>query len=121
LAYRQAHAAFVTKPNQIGVGVQFYADGAVTGQFDNLEILQVKMTMSIFTREYRMKDDAWATVGYVVNYSHAKATGRALLVESQHDQAEAIRHEVGDRGGRGPKISSGREKAQDFHAQLEPS
>ena len=119
LAYRQAHAAFVTKPNQIGVGAQFYADGAVTGQFDNLQILIVKMTLSIFTREYRMKDEAWATVGYVVNYSHAKATGRALLVESQHDQAEAIRHEVGDRGGRGPKISSGREKAQDFHAQLE--
>ena len=92
LAYRQAYAAFVTKPNQIGVGVQWYIDGAVTGQFDNLQITALKMTLSFFTREYRMKDDAWATVGYVVNYSHAKATGgeRSLSSHSMIELKKSV-------------------------------
>jgi hypothetical protein len=119
-AYINGYKEYVTKPNQIGVGIQWYIDGAVTGQFDNLSITALKMSLSIFTKDYRMNDHAWRTLGYVVNYSKAGSRGKKMFVESQHMDAEFLIHRMMDEEGEKTEVKdTTTEKAQDFHAQLE--
>ena len=117
-AYCNGHKEYVTKPNQLGVGIIWYIDGAVTGQFENLEITALKMSLSIFSRQYRMKDHAWRTLGYVVNYSKAASRGKKMFVDSKHidsrHAAMELMEEEGDITGNEDPV----EKPQDFHAQL---
>lgn len=118
-AYRQGHKKYVTKPNQIGVGIQWYIDGAVTGQFENLEIIALKMSLSVFSRNYRMKDHAWRTLGYVVNYSKAGSRGKKLFADSKHVDSTIVAHQLLQKEGEQEEdadVTS--EKAQDFHKQL---
>ena len=118
-AYRAGYKQFKTKPNQLPVGIQWYIDGAVTGQFDNLQITALKMTLSIFTREYRMKDHAWRTLGYVVNYSKPGTRGKKMFVESRHIDSEVIGLKLKDNAGEQvDNKDKAVEKAQDFHSQL---
>ena len=119
-AYRNAYSKYIKDPEkQMGVGIQWYIDGAVTGQFDNLSVTALKMSLSCFTLEYRKKDHAWETIGFVVNYSAGKSKGKQMFANTEHDQAleDLLNFEhLGVNEGHGnPKIS----KAQDFHAQLD--
>ena len=117
-AYRNAYNAYVDDPqNEIGIGVQFYIDGAVTGQFDNLSITALKMSLSCFTLDYRKKDQAWAIIGFVVNYSEGKSRGKKMFADSRHDQA--LEDLEGMFVGREGETSNKVTKAQDFHAQIE--
>ena len=117
-AYINGYNEYVTKPNQMGVGLQWYIDGAVTGQFENLEIIALKMTLSCFTSTYRNKDHAWRTLGYVVHYSEAKSRGKRHLVDSEHERAEldGIARELAENEA----MDDGQQysKEQDFHAQI---
>ena len=116
-AYRNGYHAYVKKEGQMGIGIQWYIDGAVTGQFDNLSITALKMSLSCFTLDYRKKDQAWATLGFVVNYSAGKSRGKRMFADSLHDQAleELEGTFVSTEGEVSKKIA----KAQDFHAQLD--
>ena len=116
-AYRNAYHEFVEDPeNEIGVAAQFYIDGAVTGQFDNLSVTALKMSMSCFTLDYRKKDRAWAIVGFVVTFSEGKSRGKKMFAESLHDQAlEEMGGMLVDEEGEPAKNVP---KSQDFHAQL---
>ena len=119
-AYRNAYTKYVRDPDrQMGIGIQWYIDGAVTGQFDNLSVTALKMSLSCFTLDYRKKDHAWAILGFVVNYSAGKTKGKHMYAASQHDQAEEDvlnydQYRI-NLGGGNKKIN----KAQDFHAQLD--
>lgn len=119
-AYLNGYNEWVTNPEkQIGVGVQWYIDGAVTGQFENLQITALKMTLSLFTREYRMKDEAWATVGYIMNYSVKGSRGARMVADEGHEADEDLRKQM--MHGEGQVHDTDRrytEKSQDFHAQL---
>ena len=119
-AYRNAYSEYVDDPSrQMGIGIQWYIDGAVTGQFDNLSVTALRMTLSCFTLDYRKKDHAWAILGFVVNYSAGKSKGRQMFGDTEHDQAveELLNFEnfVPNQDGTNKKT----EKAQDFHCQLE--
>ena len=45
------------------VPIILYIDGAVTGQFDKLQIEALKMTLGIFNRRARDREYAWRTLG----------------------------------------------------------
>ena len=82
-AYRNGYHRYVNDPdNEIGIGIQWYIDGAVTGQFDNLSVTALKMSLSCFTLDYRKKDHAWAILGFVVNYSAGKSKGKRMFGDS---------------------------------------
>ena len=117
-AYRNAYASYVNGDNQVGIGIQWYIDGAVTGQFQNLSITALKMSLSCFTLDYRKKDRAWAILGFVVNYSEGRSRGKRMFADSQHDQAveELYGAFVSNEG----QAATGKvDKAQDFHKQLD--
>lgn len=119
-AYRNGYNQYVQNPKeQIGISIQFYIDGAVTGQFQNLSITALKMTLSCFTLEYRKKDHAWVEIGFVANFSAGKTKGKKMFGDTQHDQAleDLIVFErfVPNQEDTTTKVN----KAQDFHCQLE--
>ena len=117
--FRNGYHQYVTNPdNQIGIGIQWYIDGAVTGQFDNLSVTALKMSLSCFTKKYRMKDEAWAILGFVVNYTEGSSKGKRKFADSQHDQAQEMQQELEPNEGVAARETTKREKAQDFHTQL---
>lgn len=117
-AFVSGHRKYKTNPKQVPIGIQWYIDGAVTGQFENLQIVALKMTLSCFTKKYRMKEHAWRTLGYVVHYSKAKSRGRKIFVESLHMDAEVMHHQMDREEGRISDKDRADEHAQDFHEQL---
>ena len=62
----------------------FYMDGAVTGQFQNLPLEQVKLTLGIFKGKVRDRGHAWRVLGYVKNFLPADTYAEDMLVESGH-------------------------------------
>ena len=65
-AYRATHKQLITDPTrQVLLPVIFYIDGAVTGQFETLQITALKIALGIFKWKTRDKDWAWGTLGYV--------------------------------------------------------
>jgi hypothetical protein len=118
-AFISGHRKYKTKPNQVPIGIQWYIDGAVTGQFENLQIVALKMTLSCFTHKYRMKEHAWRTLGYVVHYSKAKSRGKKIFVESKHMDANVMAHRMNGEEGQFSEKDRVEEHAQDFHAQLQ--
>ena len=103
----------------MGIGIQWYIDGAVTGQFDNLSVTALRMSLSCFTLDYRKKDHAWGILGFVVNYSAGKSKGKKMFGDTEHNQAveELVNFEnfCPNRDGDTSNVA----KAQDFHCQLE--
>lgn len=120
LAFLSGHRKYKRKPNQVPLGIQWYIDGAVTGQFENLQIVALKFTLSCFTKRYRMKERAWRTLGYVVSFSKAGSRGKKLFVESKHMDSEILNIQMPKQEGTKPNkyVHHSDEKSQDFHAQL---
>ena len=50
------------------VGIIGYIDGAATGQFVDLKVEAFKFSLTCLTKEARLKDYAWRTLGYVPTY-----------------------------------------------------
>ncbi len=121
-AYVDTHQELIKEPNHQLMGVIFYIDGAVTGQFAHLPVIAVKMSLTIFTRQARTKDHMWATLGYIPQIRHAEGKGKKLFVESGHLEADDI--DIFD--GEGEEVEEGSDqedeytdiKAQDFHKML---
>ena len=60
-AFMDTHNALVTEPNQQLIGVLHCIDGAVTGQFSDLPVTTVKISLRCFTRKARLKPHMWAS------------------------------------------------------------
>lgn len=116
-AYIETYKKLITKPNQVLLPVIIYIDGAVTGQFSDLPITAVKISLGIFTRKARDKPHFWGTLGYIPPVSKDKSRGLRLFIESGHVDATRAVHEAGENEG----VLDGNEavKAQDFHAMLD--
>ena len=121
-AYIDTHKALIKEPNHQLMGVIFYIDGAVTGQFAHLPVTAVKMSLTIFTRQARTKAHMWATLGYIPQIRHAEGKGKKLFVESGHLETEDM--DIFDGEGEESEESSDQDdaytdqKAQDFHKML---
>jgi hypothetical protein len=121
-AYLETYKKLITKPNQILVAIPLYIDGAVTGQYDKLQVTALKMTIGILNRRARDKEFAWKTLGYISNYTKEDSRGKRMFVESGHIAAFELYADGltddEDEGANAGKESDV-DKAADYHAILE--
>ena len=121
MAYRKTYEKLITNPGkQVLLPVLFYIDGAVTGQFANLAVTAVKMSIGIFNRKARDRPNMWRTLGYIPEISKGKSRGKRLIIDSQHIDAIRTQSEMVENEGkltqkRGQKEACG---AQDLHTML---
>jgi hypothetical protein len=120
-AYMATYKKLITKPNQILVPIPLYIDGAVTGQFDKLQVTALKMSIGILNRRARDREYAWRTLGYVSNYTKEDSRGKRIFFESGHIAAHELYvdglsdEEEGALGNEQMEV----DKAADYHAILE--
>ena len=122
-AYRDTYAKLITnRQTQILVPIPLYIDGAVTGQFDNLQVTALKMSLGILNRKARDKEHAWRCLGLVPNYTKEDAKGKSIFRQSGHVGFQEENHGQDDEesanrgaGGRG---QGNVHQAADYHRIL---
>jgi hypothetical protein len=68
-AYTKTYQCLIRNlARQILMGLQFYMDAVVSGQFTNLPVTAVWCTFRIFNHKASEQDYFWGTFGYVPNY-----------------------------------------------------
>jgi hypothetical protein len=116
----------ITHDRQVLLPCPLYIDGAVTGQFSDLPITAVKMSLGIHKRETRDKEHAWKEFGWIPQVRKERARGKKLFKESGHlDSQDVIvmdgEGDTADEGGSetdDQDEEDGAVKAQDFHTIL---
>lgn len=117
-AYIETYKRLITKPNQILVGIPLYIDGAVTGQYDKLQITALKMTLCILNRKARDKEYAWRSLGFVTNYAKEDSRGQKIFVDSGHIAAHELYMSGSEDEGDAAGLESDSDVAADYHAIL---
>jgi hypothetical protein len=120
-AYQETWRKLITKPNQILVAIPLYIDGAVTGQFDKLQVTALKMTIGLLNRRARDKEHAWRSLGFVTNYTKEDTGGKRIFVRSGHVAAHELYVDgISDdeEDANGPVVDQV-DKAADYHAILD--
>ena len=113
-AYIETYKKLITRPGrQILVPIIMYIDGAVTGQFDKLEIVALQMTLGIFNRSTREKDFAWRKLGYAPNVSKETSRGNKIFRDSGHLAAANLHVSDGEGDDDGVQDAH---HAQDYHS-----
>ena len=92
----------VERPRRL-VPILLYLDGAVTGQFDHLQVESMKITLGVFDSVARDREHAWRTIGYCPNYTKSESKGKKILEESLHTAAHL--HPVEDDEGLEEEVS----------------
>lgn len=113
-------------PNQQLLGVIFYIDGAATGQFADLPVTILKMSLTCFTREARTLPYCWANLGYIPLVKMSDSRGKKLLKEADHLESQDVNIQVGEGDNVDADDTDADEdsvvftdiKAQDYHAIL---
>ena len=67
--------------------VVFYIDAASTGQFVQMPVTALKLTLGIFNRKARDKPYLWRTLGYVPKVVPRNSRGKRMLAESNHAES----------------------------------
>ena len=115
--YIDTYKALITNPErQILVPTPLYIDGAATGQFVDLPITPVQISLGIHTRKARDKPYCWGTLGYIPDPSKVKSHGKRQLINSGHVEGTIAYHEMLQNEGQVP--NNDYNKAQDLHAIL---
>ena len=125
-AYISTYRNLVTEANQNILPMPLYIDGAVTGQFSDLPITALKITLGIFTREARDREDTWRILGYVPQVRKEQGRGKKLFQESKHLESTDVMVMAGE-GEEAEQDSDSSDtedegtavKAQDFHTILD--
>lgn len=116
-AYLATYRKLITKPNQILVALPLYIDGAVTGQFDKLQVTALKMSIGLLNRKARDKEYAWRNLGFVTNYAKEDHRGRKMFVESGHIAAHELYVDATS-DEEDEEVDEEDDKAADYHAIL---
>jgi hypothetical protein len=120
-AYLETYKQLITKERQILVAVPLYIDGAVTGQFDKLQVTALKMSIGLLNRRARDREYGWRNLGFVTNYTKEDTHGKRMFLDTGHvsaleryaDDEDEDSEEEEDDGG--PELV---DKAADYHAIL---
>ncbi len=121
-AYLKSYQQKITKPNQVLLAVPMYIDGCSTGQFSDLPVTALKLSLGIHNRQARDKERSWLELGWVPQVRKESARGKKMFQQSGHlesldvtvldgegDSADEIEEEEDE---------DGVVKAQDFHTML---
>ncbi len=115
----------ITKPNQVLLPVAFCIDGAVTGQFTDLPVTALKMSLGLHNWQARDRPEAWRELGHVPVVHQDPGRGKKTFSETGHLESQ----EVDILDGEGDEQSGTDDddeeelavKAQDFHTILKAS
>ena len=83
-AYLKTHEKMITNDRQVLLPVPLYIDGANTGQFNDLPVTALKMSLGIHKRAARDRDYAWRELGFVPVVRKDPARGKKIFQESGH-------------------------------------
>lgn len=94
-AYRESYKQLIA-PNPIAdngrrkvlLPVFFYMDGCVMGQYDNLPLEALKVTVGVLKGKARDLDHAWKPLGYVTRFLKERNEAQNLIAGSQHNDAQ---------------------------------
>ena len=89
-AFLKTHEEMVTKEGQTLLFVPMHIDGATTGQFADLPVTALKISLGIHNRLARDKHCAWRTMGWAPQVRKAKSRGKKLFQESKHLEAQDV-------------------------------
>ena len=125
-AYLRSHEKMITKPNQVLLSVPFYIDAANTGQFADLPVTPLKLSLGTHKRETRDKPFAWKALGYVPIVRKDPARGKRIMKETGHLESQDVVVLDGEGAANGDEEDTASEeeeldgacKAQDFHTML---
>ena len=118
LAYLKTYQKLITKPGkQVLLPTPLYIDGAATGQFADLSITAVKISLGIFNRKARDKWYMWRNLGYIPGVTQHKSRGKRLLIESNH--MESVRAEYELHQNEGQLDGNEAHVSQDLHTMLD--
>ena len=91
LAYRETYNALIRPKPTTDLGRQKvlipvipYMDSCVTGEFNNLSLEILKITLGIFKYKARDKGSHWRNLGAVPTYQKAKSQAREMISKSTH-------------------------------------
>jgi len=135
-AYLKTHEKMTKHEGQMLVLTPMYIDGASTGQFSQLPVTPLKISLGIFKRETREKEWAWREIGWLPQVRKTSSRGKFLFKESGHLESqdvvmlygegedEEVDSEVDEQeieDDDGYSSDEGKEtevKAQDFHTMM---
>ena len=125
-AYLKSYERMITHDRQVLLAVPLYIDGAVTGQFSDLPVTALKMSLGIHKRETRDKQHAWRELGFIPVVRKDPARGKRIFQETGHleshdvmvSEGEGEANEEGTDEEEEDELVDGAVKAQDFHTML---
>jgi hypothetical protein len=118
-AYIDTHDDLITpNSNQQLMGIPMYIDGAAVSQFHHMEIIAVKISLSIFTREARQKEHLWVTIGYIEKVHNHGAKADKIRRESKHMAFQEERNPEHDIRDAQVVPGVGEKPGQDWHAMM---
>ena len=127
-AFLKSYEKYITKPNQVLLPILFYIDGAVTGQFSDLPVTALKMSLGIHNRDARDQEWAWRELAWIPQVRKETARGKKLFQESNHmdsqdvilldGEGEYAETDDEDADSKDEEDKDSDVKAQDFHSML---
>jgi hypothetical protein len=118
-SYIETYRKLIKDPKrEILVPIVLYIDGAVTGQFDKLQITALQMTLGILNRQARDQKHAWRHLGYVSNYAKEQSRSKKMFFDSGHIAATHLQAELNDGEGEAKNVQDDAHKSQDYHTIL---
>ena len=117
-AFYDTYQKLVEEEGQQLMPVPLYSDGTAVSHFHDMEIMQVNMTLGIFTREARTKPHCWAPLGYVEKVHEQGGRGRDILKEANHVDTQDDYASVDEEESVVEEEFVGQNNNQDLHAMI---
>ncbi len=125
-AYLRTYEKLIEHDRQVLLPIPIYIDGAVTGQFTDLPVTAVKLSLGIHTREARDRQYSWRELGFIPVVRKDPARGKRIFQETGHLDSEDVivlegEGETGeqqDADEEDNESEDGAVHAQDFHTML---
>ena len=118
-AYRDTYDDMITEGGQALLGVILYCDGTPVSHFHNMELIQVKIALTIHTRKARLKPHMWGVLGYIEKVHEQGGRGRNILEQANHLDTQDGANSVDSDESLWEVDGIGDKNDQDFHAMME--
>lgn len=115
LSYTATYKKLIKDPTkQMLMALPCYIDGATTGAFSNLPIVQFKITCGWLNQEARDKEIFWRVLGTVPKHEVAKSRGKRIMLGSRHADAVMAHQDILEEEG---TRTAGKDvnNARDYH------
>jgi hypothetical protein len=117
-AYLDTHHQLITQDGEQLMPIVLYIDGAAISQFHEMELVSVKISLGIMTRNARLQERCWTSLGYVEKVHEQGGLGRKILEEGNHLEHQDALDSEDDSQDAEEKDGVGDKNVQDWHAMV---